>query len=313
MATSGAHHVPCRTAYRVPLGRRCPCQPHRGFLHTGVGPPRPCATGTLDVLTLDDRYVKWLEEKVTALTGSSKPVEEAKDRASAPSDRIPSPTPAGTSTPSAGPFRPWESATRFTVADEVAGVNKHTNDQEFYGSSSSVALLARVGRSPSRSGDGGTTSRQDEPDALLTSLHNPVFSQRRAGGESAGGSSPPVSSFPQCRVFIDGFFSTLHYIFPILDKALFMRRCEHLWATEGSAEKSSFLALYFSVLSLGALVGPRIDEPINGRDNLAWSRKFFEESRSLCSTLGMVTDLEMVQCYFFLVRPSIPHNVARQH
>ena len=256
--------------------------------------------------------MKWLEEKVTALSGSSKPVEEAKNRAPVPYDQGPSPAPAGPSTPSAGPFRPWETATRFTVADEVAGVNRHTNDQEFYGSSSSVALLARVGRSPSRSGDDRATSRQDEPDALLTSLHNPVFSQRRTAGESPGAASPPVSSFPQCRVFIDGFFSTLHYIFPILDKALFMRRCEHLWASEGSAEKSSFVALYFSVLSLGALVGPRIDEPIDGRDNLSWSRKFFEESRSLCSALGMVTDLEMVQCYFFLVRPGIRHRVDRR-
>lgn len=104
-------------------------------------------------------------------------------------------------------------------------------------------------------------------------------------------------------MFLDDFFSTLHYIFPILGKALFMRRCEDLWTSEDSAVKSSFVALYFSVLSLGALVGPRSDELIGGLDNLTWSRKFFDESRTLCSALGMVTDLEMVQCYFFLVRP----------
>lgn len=90
-----------------------------------------------------------------------------------------------------------------------------------------------------------------------------------------------------------------------------MSRCEDLWTSEGSAVKSSFVALYFSVLSLGALVGPRSEELIGGQDNLAWSRKFFDESRTLCSALGMVTDLEMVQCYFFLVRPLKSHNTTR--
>lgn len=245
---------------------------------------------------------------MSALSGSNKTVEEARNRVSANPSHELSPAPVGAPPPSAAPSHGGETSARFTVADEIAGVNQHTNDQEFYGSSSSVALLARVGRSPSKPGDDGATRHPDEPDALLTSLHNPVFSRRRAGSEGAGAATPAVSSFPQCKVFIDGFFSTLHYIFPILDKPLFMSRCENLWATERCAQMSSFVALYFSVLSLGALVGPRSEELLNGQDNLAWSRKFFDETRSLCSTLGMVTDLEMVQCYFFLVRSSIRHT-----
>jgi hypothetical protein len=252
---------------------------------------------------IDIRYVKWLEEKVTAQSGSPHTAARAEN------NHIPTPSPAVTPTRSAGPSHPAETGTRFAASDEVAGINRHTNDQEFYGSSSSVALLARVGRSPSEPGDGGTSSGHNEPDALLTSLHNPVFSRGRDGEvASARGATPraPVSFFPQCRVFIDGFFSTLHYIFPILDRTLFMRRCESLWIPERPAEKTSFVALYFSVLSLGALVGPRIDEPIDGSDNLTWARKFREESVSLCSSMGMVTDLEMVQCYFFRVRLRIP-------
>ncbi|KAB5543092.1 fungal-specific transcription factor domain-containing protein [Coniochaeta sp. 2T2.1] len=259
---------------------------------------------------LRGRYVKWLEEKVSALSGSTKIIDDRRKGVPAAGQRI-SPPPANTPTPSATPSQPWESSARFTVAEEVTGVNQYTNDQEFYGSSSSVALLARVGRSPSNPGPGGTGPRQDEPDAFLTSLHNPVFSQRRPEAGGSRGTSVSLSSFPQCRVFIDGFFSTLHYIFPILDKALFMRRCDGLWAAGVVAGDSSFAALYFSVLSLGALVGPRSEEPIDGRDNLAWSRKLFEDARDMCSALGMVTDLEMVQCYFFLSK--VTQNELNPH
>ncbi|KAB5518851.1 fungal-specific transcription factor domain-containing protein [Coniochaeta sp. 2T2.1] len=256
-------------------------------------------------------YVKWLEEKVSALSGSTKIIDDRRNGVPAAGQRI-SPPPASTPTPSVTPSQPFESSARFAVAEEVTGVNQYTNDQEFYGSSSSVALLARVGRSPSNPGPGDTGPRQDEPDAFLTSLHNPVFSQRRPEvGGSRGTTSVSLSSFPQCRVFIDGFFSTLHYIFPILDKALFMRRCDGLWAAGVVAGDSSFAALYFSVLSLGALVGPRSEEPIDGRDNLAWSRKLFEDARSMCSALGMVTDLEMVQCYFFLSK--VTQNELNPH
>jgi hypothetical protein len=247
--------------------------------------------------------VKWLEQKVSDLSGSTKALEEGKK--SQPALPQHSPSPPRDASPSVTPSQPWQASARFSVSDEVAGINHHTKNQEFYGSSSSVALLARVGRSPSKPSDDGGPSRDEAPDTLLTSLHNPVFS----GGGTRRASHPTTAS-PQFRVFIDGFFSTLHHIFPILDKTIFMRRCENLWISEGATEQSTFVALYFSVLSLGALVGPRAEEPINGEDNLTWSRKFFEESRSLCSALGMVTDLDMVQCYFFLVSwtPDLTHS-----
>ena len=84
-----------------------------------------------------------------------------------------------------------------------------------------------------------------------------------------------------------------------------MQRCEALWAGDRSdeaAHKGSFVALYYSVLSLGALVGAREEEPLEGVSNLEWSRRFFDEAKGMANRLGMVTDLEMVQCYFFLVR-----------
>lgn len=107
--------------------------------------------------------------------------------------------------------------------------------------------------------------------------------------------------FHKCSVFVHGFFSSNHYIHPILDKRRFLQRCEQLWAGVDAAHTSSFVALYYSILSLGALMSVREEEPLDGMTNRQWSRRFFDESLGHCYRLGMVTDLEMVQCYFFLV------------
>lgn len=84
-----------------------------------------------------------------------------------------------------------------------------------------------------------------------------------------------------------------------------MKRCESLWSPGAPAQKSSFGALYCSVVSLGALIGPREEEPIDGKDNSTWAGALFSAARSLCDRLGMTADLEMVQCYFFMVCPSL--------
>ncbi|WQF89904.1 hypothetical protein CDEST_14918 [Colletotrichum destructivum] len=219
---------------------------------------------------------------------------------------------------------------RNAAGQEISGVNRHTRNVEFYGSSSSVALLSHVQRtgdddepvvSPDLGSDAGT---------LLSNLHNPAFSSPSAadqaqtqtqtpGGASsstavaaanaayttaeARSSTRPTTHYPQCRHFLQSFFSSIHYVHPILDRKLFFDRCEELWARPGDIrEPSSFVALYYSILSLGALVGVREDEPVDGVGNLQWSRRFFDEAKRRCDQLGMVTDLEMVQCYFFLAK-----------
>jgi hypothetical protein len=183
----------------------------------------------------------------------------------------------------------------------VSGVNRHTQNVEFYGRSSSVAILSQV----HRSGDGSVTPAEGEVDAgvIVSSLHNPAFSPAGAQNDGHDGSTvTPASHYPQCRGFLEGFFGSIHYIHPIIDKGGFLRRCERLWSGDGeAAQNSSFAALYYSILSLGALVGTRDDDLIDGIPNLQWSRKFFDEARSRCNKLGMVTDLNMVQCYFFMV------------
>ncbi|KAG7151694.1 putative transcriptional regulatory protein C3C7.04 like [Verticillium longisporum] len=83
---------------------------------------------------------------------------------------------------------------------------------------------------------------------------------------------------------------------------LFLQRCERLWTGAEGTRVTSFAAICYSVLALGALVGVRPDEPLEGLTNLQWSRKFFDQAKTYCNQLGMVTDLEMVQCYFFLAK-----------
>lgn len=188
---------------------------------------------------------------------------------------------------------------------EVSGVNQHTQNVEFYGSSSAVALLSHV----QRAGDESTiTAEGEDAGAIVSSLHNPAFSPsvdqptpEQACTKNSPAGPGSARHYPQCRVFHLHFFSSIHYVHPILSKSEFLDRCEKLQSGEGPAKETSFEALYYSLLSLGALIGPRDEDPVDGISNMQWSRRFFDEAVRRCNRLGMVTDLDMVQCYVFLV------------
>ncbi|KAK7419267.1 hypothetical protein QQX98_003419 [Neonectria punicea] len=206
-----------------------------------------------------------------------------------------------------GHLDPSPSCSSKQSAQDISAVNRHTRSVEFYGSSSSVALLSRVQRNEDR--EMSMPEREQETGAIVSNLHNPRFSSGVMDGIQQSLNSqptPPVpgvsTHFHKCSVFIHGFFSSNHYIHPILDKHRFLKKCEHLWSETETSQSSSFIALYYSILSLGALMSIREEEPIDGISNRQWSRKFFDESLSHCYRLGMVTDLEMVQCYFFLAK-----------
>ncbi|KAL5116020.1 hypothetical protein ACEQ8H_006138 [Pleosporales sp. CAS-2024a] len=184
---------------------------------------------------------------------------------------------------------------------EISGVNRHTDGIEFYGSSSSFALLSRVqclGQEP----------RDNENTAgLVSSLHNPTFqttqSECHEAGSVAGTTQPDY--YPQCRRFIEDFFTSIHYIHPILNKQDFLQKCEGLRSSgrdeNGTHQLSSFIALYYSVLSVGAIVGIRDEDYIDGLSNLQWSRKFFSLALARVQQIGLITNLEIVQCFFMMV------------
>lgn len=238
--------------------------------------------------------------------------------------------------------------TRQRGGQEVTAINSHTRNVEFYGSSSSVALLSQVQRAGERSpasseAGGGGGAEHSESDAvaaaLLSNLHNPAFSPPQldapdkgagGGGSGSGGhgggsggegttvltvaeaqlSAMEPAYYRQCSVFLHNFFSTMHYIHPMIDKTSFLERCEVLWSGDKEAmrQHASFVPLYFSILSIGALVGYRDIEPVGGVSNQKWSRRFFNEARARFKELELATDLEMVQTFFFMVRGSQPRR-----
>lgn len=210
---------------------------------------------------------------------------------------------------------------RHGAGQEVTGINSHTRNVEFYGSSSSVALLSHVqrggARSPVRFNSGDPEYFESDAAAatLLSNLHNPAFAPPQPDAPfprtettvltaaEARVSAMEPTNFKPCNIFLHHFFSTLHAVHPILDMADFLERCELLWSGNEAAIKqiASFVPLYYSILSIGALVGSRDAEPIGGVGNQIWSRRFFNEARARFAGLELVTDLEMVQCYFFMV------------
>ncbi|EGU88058.1 hypothetical protein FOXB_01404 [Fusarium oxysporum f. sp. conglutinans Fo5176] len=124
-----------------------------------------------------------------------------------------------------------------TREQEVSGMNTHTRDVEFYGSSSSVALLSHVRRTGEEDND------DDDAGALLSSLHNPHFdasgSQDTQRGRRSTEESDHSPWYLQCRNFIDGFFSAIHYIHPILDKTSFVQRCQVSYMYVGLAIRTA--------------------------------------------------------------------------
>lgn len=275
-------------------------------------------------------YVRSLEEQVRQLSAA---VESHKAQSNQDA-RSSSPALSGLagirSTQSQGSpgteaaFPPSPVRGRAGTGQEVTAVNRHTRNVEFYGSSSSVALLSHAQRAGGdrQHADGNETGSDEHSESdtaaavLLSSLHNPGFSPQQV--DTPGGMQPvspqaglekqasgvESTYFRQCSVFLHNFFSTIHYIHPILDKASFLERCEVLWSGDEAAirQHASFVPLYYSVLSLGALVGYRDADHIGGISNQQWSRRFFVEARLRFSALGIVTDLEMVQCHFFLAK-----------
>jgi hypothetical protein len=244
-------------------------------------------------------YVKQLEDQVKSLSNS----------ASGPSNAPPSVQSGHSPTVNVSQRHQHHGAAHTMTSpsvreageEEVSGVNRHTRGVEFYGSSSSFAMLSHIRRT-------GQRLRDDEDDAqLVSSLHNPNFrgTSTASHGDTIDGGFDRANNYSRCRGFAESFFSSIHYIHPILDKREFLQKCEALWSENvedaGKHPISSFLALYYSVLALGAIVAVREGDSSDGLKNLECSRRFFDRARSCCTQLGLVTDLEMVQCFFMMV------------
>jgi hypothetical protein len=108
--------------------------------------------------------------------------------------------------------------------------------------------------------------------------------------------------FRQSRLFLDGYFENLHYIHPILDKEEFHARCEDLWFGRSDRQSRSFIALYYSIMSLGALVRVWDEDTVEGMNRFQWSRKLFHQARLALGEMRATNDLETVQCLIFMAK-----------
>lgn len=188
------------------------------------------------------------------------------------------------------------------LAADVMDTNAHTRNLEFYGAASSVAFLRHV-EAISGSNNGEHVVAQSER-SLASLLHNTDFwphsTPRSTSG--VGDSSNNRFYFRVARKFIEAYFTNIHYIQPTLDEDVFLTRCEDLWFGKPEKQPLSFIALYYAVLSLGCLVMVWDERELYGADRFSWSRKLFNDAAAILTQLTSTTDLEMVQCYYMMVR-----------
>jgi hypothetical protein len=200
-----------------------------------------------------------------------------------------------------------EEAVDPTSNSEITDMNRYTRSIEFHGSSSSVAILRQVQGDCGKIQDQYSTPKEEES-SLISALHNPEFSPQATANSQV--SSPSVEhSFyiHQVNVFMASYFETLHHIHPIIDREDFSTRARDLWL--GRSCSSSFMALYYSVLSLGALVRVWEEATLLGMTRFEWSRKLFQEAQACLDESRFANNLDTVQCLFIMVRDFLLHSI----
>ncbi|OAL20631.1 hypothetical protein AYO22_08640 [Fonsecaea multimorphosa] len=185
-----------------------------------------------------------------------------------------------------------------------ADLNVHTQGWEYYGPSSPVAFLRKIpGLSEERS---EYYAEQPSRTFLASLLHNNMFPLTPAEGALTHTDPETFARerlyFRVSRKFIDAYFDNLHHIQPALNQERFMTRCEELWFGHQVTYPSTFIALYYSVLSLGALLAHPKRSKFHGLEHFEWSRILFREACEAMLRLGHYTNLDMVQCYYMMAK-----------
>jgi len=189
---------------------------------------------------------------------------------------------------------------------EVNGVNAHTRNTEFHGPTSSMAFLSALQSSkPSPSSSHHTPRVLAAKQSIVSDFHNNAFSPSQpdfsSGAEFASFEAERYH-FRQAHLFLDGYFNNLHFVHPILDRANFLARCEDLWFGRSDRQSGTFVALYYSVMSLGALVREWERQELDGLGRFQWSRKLFQHALQALDWFRFPNDIETVQCLIFLAK-----------
>ncbi|KAL1897848.1 hypothetical protein Sste5346_003700 [Sporothrix stenoceras] len=187
---------------------------------------------------------------------------------------------------------------------EITDLNEHTNEIEFHGNTSSMSFLGDLERT---SRIGPHDKQSPNPSAsLVTAMHNHAFAQRLMQPSYAPPTkeiyNPGKENFyaAHAHVFIEAYFSGIHYVHPFVDKESFMSRANALWFGHQPQPSKSFIAMYLSLLALGSLTHSWPEERLGGRTRFEWSRKLFNEAMGYLNQLQFSNDLETVHCLYFM-------------
>ena len=155
-------------------------------------------------------------------------------------------------------------------------VNMKTHGVEYYGGSSSVAILDRLYKRAQRH---RAPSASHKP-SVVNLLHNTDFHEvsPAAAHNSPEGilhHSEPVSSRLIEAGLVNAFFDTLHYMHPVVDKNVFMEGCG-----KGAIDaENDFAALYYACLALAAITSPEKDPKLTGFSPIQWANMYVDHAK----------------------------------
>jgi hypothetical protein len=159
-------------------------------------------------------------------------------------------------------------------------INNETHGVEYYGGSSSVAILDRLyKRARRQSSNRHQTSASHKP-SVVNLLHNPEFhelSPTAVHNSPDGLPNPaePISSRLIEGGFLTAFFDTLHFMHPVIDKNEFLEKCD-----KGAIDaENDFAALYYACLALAAITSPEKDPKLAGYPPIQWANLYVDRAK----------------------------------
>ncbi|KIW07021.1 uncharacterized protein PV09_01915 [Verruconis gallopava] len=270
-------------------------------------------TGTANISIA---YVKQLERRLEAAEaqlkqyehlGSAQTTASATAVSSASSSRMKSPV----STPdrSAGErasLPPRPPAATLESLPEVMDVNVATKRFEFHGTSSIITALDRLVQlrsdiiTKSPTSDITLAARsisavtEFQNDSFMLKAHKPLLLSMSFSDDEYFSLYAPV--------FLDAYFTGLHYIYPLIDQGFFLKRCSDMWRGDTSRLRASFRLQYYGVLALGAATRSWRDGPINGLNQVEWTQMFISKAEQTMTEVEYQTDFEGAQAMFLLAQ-----------
>jgi hypothetical protein len=158
-------------------------------------------------------------------------------------------------------------------SESLIDVNKDTHGEEYYGGSSSVAILQRLYARARRQSSSNIREREaqvnttsDTP-SIVNLLHNPEFQGAKLTPN--GPPDEPVSYLLIEAAFLNVFFDTLHYMHPIIDKKTFLQRC-----AQSSEMTGALGAVYYSCLALSAITTAENDVKLGNYSPIQWANLY---------------------------------------